>query len=102
MTQAGDGGVNLAKVFFKPVRDDVSRMTTNQINSLPPRLAYSIREFAGLIGRHRSWAYRQIAEGRIRTVKGFGAELVPASEIERMLAAYHPAPIATQTRTTNP
>lgn len=66
------------------MRDDVSRMTSNQINTLP-RLAYSIREFAGLIGRHRSWAYRQIAEGKIRTVKGFGADLVPVSEIERML-----------------
>ena len=76
-------------------------MKSLHINTLP-RLAYSIREFAGLIGRHRSWAYRQIAEGKIRTVKGFGAELVPASEIERMLTSDHSEPIGEQTQTTNP
>ncbi len=49
------------------------------------RQAFSLAETAEMMGRHRSWAYRQRDKGRIRTVKGLGRELVPASELERIL-----------------
>lgn len=51
----------------------------------PSRQAYSIAEFAALFGKHRSWAYRQIKKGRIKAIRGYGALLVPATEIQRMI-----------------
>lgn len=38
-----------------------------------------------MFGRHRSWIYRLARSGRIKTIKGFGHELVAASEIARIL-----------------
>jgi hypothetical protein len=49
-----------------------------------PRVAYSFEEFAGMIGKHRSWVYRQVAKGRIRAITGYGSALIPASEIQRI------------------
>jgi len=51
------------------------------------RQAYSLSEVAQMFGRHRSWAYRQVRAGRIITVTGFGRELVPLHEVERILNA---------------
>ncbi|MEI7910849.1 MAG: hypothetical protein WCK77_14525 [Verrucomicrobiota bacterium] len=51
------------------------------------RKAFSLAEFAQMVGRHRSWAYRQAKEGRIKTITGFGTTLVPAHEIDRILGA---------------
>jgi len=51
----------------------------------PKRLAYSLAETAALMGRHRSWAYRQRDKGLLRSIKGYGREFVPVSEIERIL-----------------
>ncbi len=51
------------------------------------RKAYTLAEFAQMFGRHRSWAYRQIKEGKIQTITGYGAVMVPAHEIDRILGA---------------
>ena len=51
------------------------------------RKAYTLAEFAQLFGRHRSWAYRQARENRIKTITGYGAEMVPAHEVDRILGA---------------
>ncbi len=51
----------------------------------PHRTAYTIAEFSGLFGRHRSWGFRLAKEGRIKTIKGYGAAMVPAHEIDRIL-----------------
>jgi predicted site-specific integrase-resolvase len=48
------------------------------------RAAYSFSEAAKLFGKDRSWIYRHVKEGKIRVLKGFGAMLIPASEIERI------------------
>lgn len=37
-----------------------------------------------MIGKHRSWVYRQVAKGRIRAITGYGSALIPASEIQRI------------------
>ena len=50
------------------------------------RTAYSLQEMAQLFGKHRSWAYRMVREKRIKTITGFGAQLVPAHEIDRILS----------------
>lgn len=48
------------------------------------RAAYSLSEAAKLFGKDRSWIYRMVKEGKIRVLKGFGAMLIPANEIERI------------------
>jgi hypothetical protein len=53
-------------------------------NKSEKRVAYSFREFAEMVGKERTWVYRQVKEGRIRAVTGFGIAMVPAEEIERV------------------
>lgn len=50
------------------------------------RLAYSLKEFAELFGKERSWAYRMAQEKKIKVLEGFGTMMVPASEIERIIS----------------
>lgn len=52
-----------------------------------PRRAYTLAEFADMCSHHRSWAYRMVREGRVKTITGFGKQLVPAHEIDRILGA---------------
>jgi hypothetical protein len=49
------------------------------------RRAYSMEETAAFFGKERSWAYRQVKAGRIKVIIGYGAMLVPAAEIDRIL-----------------
>jgi hypothetical protein len=49
------------------------------------RKAHSLSEFANMFGHHRSWAYRQVKEGRVKTITGFGAQMIPSHEIDRIL-----------------
>lgn len=51
----------------------------------PNRQAYTIAEFAAFFGKYRGWAYRQVRDGRIKVIRGYGALLIPAAEIQRML-----------------
>jgi hypothetical protein len=48
------------------------------------RVSYSFAEFAEMVGKERTWIYRQVAKGRIRAITGYGAAMIPASEIERI------------------
>lgn len=52
----------------------------------PPgkRIAYSFVEFAEKVGRERTWVYRQVAKGRIRSITGYGAAMIPATELVRI------------------
>lgn len=59
------------------------RMKINKTTEL--RRAYSLQETAAFFGKDRTWAYRQVKAGRINVITGYGAMLVPASEIERIL-----------------
>ncbi len=47
-----------------------------------------------MCGHHRSWAYRMAREGRIKTIKGFGVVLVPASELSRILGESQPEEVS--------
>lgn len=53
-------------------------------NNTGRRVSYSFAEFADLVGKERTWVYRQVKKGRIRAITGFGAAMIPASEIERI------------------
>lgn len=48
------------------------------------RISYSFAEFAEMVGKERTWVYRQVEKGRIRAITGFGVAMIPASEIERI------------------
>lgn len=48
------------------------------------RVSYSFAEFAEMVGKERTWVYRQVHKGRIRAITGFGAAMIPASEIDRI------------------
>lgn len=37
-----------------------------------------------MVGKERTWVYRQVNKGRIRAITGFGASMIPASEIDRI------------------
>lgn len=52
----------------------------------PERVAYTLHEFAAIFGRKYHWAYRLAEKGRIKTIVGYGDRLVPATEVERILA----------------
>jgi hypothetical protein len=56
------------------------------------RVAYSFAEFAEMVNRERTWVYRQVAKGRIRAITGYGAAMIPASEIERIFGGSEVAP----------
>lgn len=48
------------------------------------RVSYSFAEVAEMVGKERTWVYRQVQKGRIRAITGFGAAMIPASEVERI------------------
>ena len=56
------------------------------------RVAYSFKEFAGMVGKEKTWVYRQVKEGRIRAVYGLGIAMVPAEEIERVFSTVNNKP----------
>ena len=62
----------------------------NKQKTTEVRRAYSLQETAAFFGKERTWAYRQVKAGRIKAITGFGAMLVSASEIERILNAEQP------------
>lgn len=58
--------------------------TAARDNKNGKRVSYSFAEFADMCGKSRDWTYRQVSKGRIRAVTGFGAAMIPASEVERI------------------
>ncbi len=50
------------------------------------RIAFSFEEVAQKFGSHRSWVYRQVKSGRLRTITGYGRLMISATEIERILS----------------
>lgn len=51
------------------------------------RVAFSPGEFAVLFGKSQTWGYRQIYAGKVKTITEHGRILIPAKEVERILAA---------------
>src|SRR5476651_952845 len=50
------------------------------------RVVFSPGEFAALFGKSQTWGYRQIYAGKVKTITQHGRILIPAAEIERILA----------------
>jgi hypothetical protein len=51
------------------------------------QVAFSPREFAALFKKEQSWGYRQIYAGKVTTITEYGRIMIPASEVERILAS---------------
>lgn len=69
-------------------------MQTNQNQSVS-RAAFSPSEFAASCGRHPTWTYRLLYAGKLNAVTELGRILIPASELDRVLALaepYNPKP----------
>lgn len=54
-------------------------------NEPSQRVAYTLGEFAAMMGKERTWAYRQVQAGRLKVITGYGTMMVPATEIQRLL-----------------
>jgi hypothetical protein len=50
------------------------------------RVTFSPGEFAALFGKSQTWGYRQIYAGKVKTITEYGRILIPAAEVERILA----------------
>jgi len=51
------------------------------------QVAFSPREFAALFKKEQSWGYRQIYAGKVTTITEYGRIMIPASEVEKILAS---------------
>lgn len=51
------------------------------------RAAYTPKEFSALFGKSQTWGYRQIQAGKVNAIKDYGRILIPADEVERVLAS---------------
>jgi len=51
----------------------------------PERKAYSMAEFAALLGKTPTWAHRLHYAGKLKVITGLGRKLVPVSEVRRLL-----------------
>lgn len=50
------------------------------------RVAFSPGEFATMFGKSQTWGYRQIYAGKVKTITQHGRILIPAADVERILA----------------
>ena len=50
------------------------------------RVAFSPGEFAALFGKSTTWGYRKIYSGAVKAITEQGRILIPAAEVERILA----------------
>jgi len=51
-----------------------------------PQQFFSVVEFAKIVGRHKSWVYRRIYAGTLKTTDIDGITLIPRSEVDRLLS----------------
>lgn len=61
-------------------------MTENDHPPKVPRRAYTCEEFASHFGKTRFWAYKLANAGKIKVLRGYGSLLVPAEEVDRLVA----------------
>ncbi len=69
---------------YATVRFHALMFSAKSNNKSGKRISYSFAEFAEMVGKERTWVYRQVQRNRIRAITGFGAAMIPASEVERI------------------
>ncbi len=65
-----------------PADKSKRRKTVPPTNTV--RAALDPTEFGHKFGRSKSWSYRMIYTGKVRTIQGLGATFIPVSEVERL------------------
>ena len=58
--------------------------------ALTGRAALKIAEFAAKFGHHPAWGYRKVYSGDVDVIDVMGQLMVPASEVDRLLALARP------------
>jgi len=51
----------------------------------PDKVALTPGEFAALFGKSQTWGYRQLYNGKVKAITGYGRTLIPISEVEKVL-----------------
>jgi hypothetical protein len=69
---------------YAATRDALLVIATSNKTKQGKRVSYSFAEVAAMVGKERTWIYRQVKKGRIRAITGFGTSMIPATEIERI------------------
>jgi hypothetical protein len=72
----------IAPADTAPADKPKRRKTVPPTNTV--RAALDPTEFGLAFGKSKSWTYRMIYTGKIRTITGLGATLIPVSEVERL------------------
>jgi hypothetical protein len=49
------------------------------------KVTYTPTEFAAVFGKERTWAYRQLYNGKVQAITELGRTLIPKSEVDRLL-----------------
>jgi hypothetical protein len=73
--------------LYAATRDALLVIATSNKIKQGKRVSYSFAEVAAMVGKERTWIYRQVKKGRIRAITGFGASMIPTTEIERIFGA---------------
>lgn len=63
-----------------------SNKTPEATHTVDGRAAFTIPEFARLVGRSRAWAFGKVKEGKIQTTVVAGSRMVPASAVLAILS----------------
>jgi excisionase family DNA binding protein len=66
-------------------RDDAPIIAKIEHNAVPPRLAFSVKETAGMLGVSEKTVHRLIARGLLRPSRALRHLLIPKTEIEKFL-----------------
>jgi hypothetical protein len=49
------------------------------------RRAYTCPEFAAQFGKGKQWAYKLVAAGKVKVLRGYGGLLIPVEEVDRLV-----------------
>ena len=49
------------------------------------QIAYTADQFGKFFGKDGAWARRQVHEGKLKAIKGWGEMMIPSSEIDRIM-----------------
>ena len=70
----------------QPAKKRIARSPKIEL-PLMERAAVSPNEFAALFGKQTTWGYRQLYDGKVKSIKSLGRTMIPTSEVRRLLAS---------------
>lgn len=76
----------VVKELLNQIRDLLAELE-KELNDDPKREAYTISEFAELLGVHNQTVWRYIRSGRLKATRLGSKYLIPANELTKFLKA---------------